>query len=171
MAVTEFEAEIDLGPIANGTLAGGITDLRVEEYDAAGNTKASKIIRTDQDWVITVNWELVGTMLDSPFFTIPGNWIVTAYLEGWGQNAPELELQSDRQKVSVMADKTVVPVGGGVLEPEWHYEETFNIGPVNNPPPGPYKLVITITYEDENGVPGPMAGFLEAEMLQIYKPN
>ncbi len=171
MSVTDFEAELDLGPIATGTLRGGITDLTVEEYDAAGNTKPTKIIRTDQDWVITVDWQLVGTMLDSQFFTIPGYWIVKAYLEGWGQNVPELELTSDRQKVSVMGDKTVVPVGPNVPEPEWHYEEMFNITKTNNLAPGPYKLVITITYEDEQGVPGPMAGFLEAEMLQIYQPK
>jgi len=169
MAVTDFEAEIDLGPIATGTLRGGITGVAIKEDDGTGNFLEDKIIRTDRDWRIEVNWQLVGTMLTSPFFTIPGNWVVTAYLEGWGQATEEKELAGDNSPIPVVPPTTVVPGAPGV-DPEWHYVETISIPNASTPAVGPYKVVITITYQDQNGNPGPMAGFLEAEMLQIYKP-
>lgn len=172
MAITDFESELNLGPITTGTLRGGTTGVTVEEDDGTGVFSPTQVIRTDRDWAITVNWQLVGTMLDSPFFTIPGNWVVKAYLEGWGQNAEEKDLDSDNVTVPVVPPTTRVPGVPGVSDPEWQYEETFTILRANNPRPGPYRLAITITYEDAAGNPGPMAGFLEVgDMVQLYKPG
>jgi hypothetical protein len=119
-----------------------------------------------------VQWQLVGTLLGSPFFTIPGKWVVRGYLEGWGQVAEELDLDGDSGGTLVVPPTSIVPVGPGVPDPEWHYEEAITIRFNNNPRPGPYRLAITITYEDAAGNPGPMAGFLEiGDMVQLYKPG
>lgn len=174
MARTDFETELNLGALATGTLSGGITELTVKEKIASGYL-SNQIIRNDHDWQIKVNWELVGSMLDSPFFTIPGRWIVKAYLEGWGVDADDKDLNSDSTSgITVDPAQTVVTVGSlGVDDPpetEWQYDETITIRAGDNPDPGTYKLAVTITYEDEFGNPGPMAGFIEfGDMIQIYK--
>lgn len=169
-----FEHELNLGTL-KGTLRGGITDITVKELAVGGTT--SQIIRNDHDWQITINWELVGTMLDSPFFTIPGNWILKAYLEGWGESANEKDLKGDTVGgIPVMTAKNVVPAGsigaGNPLETEWHYTETFTIKSAQNPSLGMYRLAVAITYEDDKHNPGPIAGFIEvSDMVQIYKPK
>jgi hypothetical protein len=175
MARTDFETELNLGALATGTLSGGITELTVTERVASGY-QPNQIIRYDHDWQIKVKWELVGSMLDSPFFTIPGKWIVKAYLEGWGVDADDKDLNSDSTSgVTVVPAQTVVPAGfnNGIDDPpetEWQYVETFTIRAADNPDPGTYKLAVAITYEDEDGNPGPMAGFIEfGDMIQIYE--
>ena len=176
MAVTDFESELNLGTLV-GTLRGGITSVTIKEKDAGATFQPSQIIRTDRDWQITLNWELVGTMLDSMFFTIPGNFVINAYLEGLGQNADEKDLSGDTAGgISVIGSKTVVPAGslaGGLpVETEWKYSETITIrSTAALLKPGAYKLAVTLTYEVAPGTPGPIAGFIEIkDMVQIYKP-
>ena len=174
MARTNFETELNLGSLATGTLTGGITELSVKELLPAGYT-SNQIIRKDHDWQIKVSWELDGTMLDSPFFTIPGKWVLKAYLEGWGEQAAERDLVGDTvDGIAVVPAPEIVPAGSlGPADPpetEWRYAETFTIKAVKNPDPGPYRLAVTITYEDDKGKPGPMAGFIEFRgMIQIYE--
>jgi hypothetical protein len=177
MARTAFETELNLGTLAKGTLSGGITEVSVKEMLPAGPL-SNQILQKNHDWQIQVNWELVGTMLDSPFFTIPGNWVLKAYLEGWGEEADELDLPGDTAKgIPVVPAMKVVPIGTiekvgepPIPETEWRYVETFTIKANDNPDPGPYRLAVTITYVDDKGVPGPMAGFIEFKgMVQIYE--
>lgn len=170
----DFEAELDLSGLKIGTLSGGITQVTVMEKDAAGLYKHNHIIRTDRDWQITVKWELRGTMLDSQFFTIPGKWVVKAYLEGWGGGA-EMECHGDSNEILVVPAPIVATAASEgpetPPETEWRYEETFTF-PVGSTKPGPYRLAVTITYIDKNGNPGPMAGFIEIkDMVQIYEPG
>jgi hypothetical protein len=172
MAVKDFETELNLAGLT-GTLRGGITKVTVDEKDDTGVFKPNQIIRTDHDWRITVDWQLVGTLLASTFFTIPGKWVVTAYLEGWGKNADEKELSSDVAGIVVDPPMITVPANPPAIpEPEWRYSATFSIPKANTLKAGPYRLAVTITYQDENGKPGPMAGFIEiADMVQIYVPG
>lgn len=168
-----FEHELNLVAL-QGSLRGGITDVIVEELVTNGT---SQIIRLDSDWKVTVKWELVGTLLDSTFFTFPGKWILNAYLEGWGEDADELDLMGDTADgLPVMASRKIVEANsiapGVPLETEWHFQETFTIRAADNPDPGLYRLAVAITYRDENDNPGPMAGFIEVpEMVQIYEPK
>lgn len=170
----DFESELDLSGLKIGTLSGGITRVTVMEKDAVGTYQDTHIIRSDRDWQITVKWELRGTMLDSQFFTIPGKWVVKAYLEGWGGGA-EMECKGDTGAISVVPAPTVVIHDsngvGNPLETEWRYVETFTfLAGVTQP--GPYRLAVTITYLDKNGNPGPMAGFVEIrDMVQVYEPG
>jgi hypothetical protein len=168
-----FEHELNLVAL-QGSLRGGITDVIVEELVTNGT---NQIIRFDSDWKVTVKWELVGTLLDSTFFTFPGKWILNAYLEGWGEDADELDLMGDTANgLPVMTSRTVVLANsiapGDPPETEWHFQETFTIHAADNPDPGLYRLAVAITYRDEKDDPGPMAGFIEIpEMVQIYEPK
>lgn len=170
-----FETELDLGLLRTGTLAGGITDALIMEKDTSGNFKESHIIRTDRDWQISINWALRGTMLDSPFLDVPGTWVLKAYLEGWGKESEEIDREGDTVGgIKVEPAQTIVPAGailpGDPPETEWQYAETFTFR-AGKVLPGTYKMALTINYIDENGNPGPMAGFIELkDMVQIYKP-
>lgn len=175
MATKDFETELDLGLLKIGTIAGGITDVLLEENVGLGNYTESHIIRTDHDWRITINWALRGTLLDSKFLYIPGKWNLKTYLEGWGKDAEELDQDSDHGGIEVTPAQTVVKAGSHGLddpkETEWQYVETFTFA-AKAVKPGTYKLAVTITYRDENNIPGPMAGFIEiADMVQIYDPG
>jgi hypothetical protein len=156
--------DFKIGAIQTGTIEGGITALQV--LDKYG--KVANVLSTDDDWTIIVNWELVGTMLDSPFLDIPGNWVVNAYLEGWGKDADEMDLE-DNGDVSVMGDMTVVPTGTGIQhDTKWQYKKEIMIPKVNNPKAGTYKLAVTITYSEGSTTgktTGTMAGFIEHDSM------
>jgi hypothetical protein len=171
----DFISKINLGTLATGTLAGGITSIRVSEEDPPGSHKDNQIIRHDRNWSIILDFELVGTVLDSPFFTIPGNWIVNGYLEGWGVDAKDMDLKSAHGDTGFPVtgpQRAVDPARtGGPPETKWGYVEFINVS-AGSVEPGTYKLAVTLTYKDENGNPGPMAGFVEFPgMIQIYEPG
>ncbi len=175
MPTKDFETELDLGLLKTGTIAGGITNVLLEEKDANGIYNHSHIIRTDHDWRINVSWALRGTLLDSRFLDIPGKWVLKTYLEGWGKDAEEIDRDGDHGGIEVTPAQTVVKAGSlgmnDPLETEWQYMETFTFAP-KAVKPGAYRLAVAITYRDENDVPGPMAGFIEVEdMIQIYDPG
>lgn len=160
----DFLSTIDLKSLipADPTkaLTGGITSVTVEEADDSGAFQANTIIRTDRDWQITLKWALQGSLLNSKFFEFPGTWVVNAFLEAWGANAKDQDLP----EVSMTVDQDPQPS-------PWEYTATIGVkkGTVV---PGAYRLAVTLTYKDENGDPGPMAGFIEVPgMIQIYKPS
>lgn len=160
----DFLATIDLKSLIPSdpakALSGGITSVLVEEADESGKFLENSIIRTDREWRITLNWALTGSLLNSSFFEFPGTWVVKAFLEAWGENAKD----HDIPEVSQLVDRDIDPS-------PWEYTATMSIakGTIE---PGAYRLAVTLTYKDENGDPGPMAGFIEVPgMIQIYKPS
>jgi hypothetical protein len=167
-----FETEFTIGI---GTLSGGITGITVKEKDVRGIFQNSLIIRADREWQITLNWMLKGTMLDQRWLDIQGNWVLKAYLEGFGR-ASEIDRRGDSARgIEVDPAPVVVKVGSlGPNDPpetEWRYTETFTF-PAGAIREGTYKLALTVTYVDDAGIPGPMAGFIEyRDMLQIYNPG
>ena len=168
-----FETEFTIGI---GTLAGGIAGVTVKEKDALGHFQDTLIIRTDHDWQITMNWSLKGTMLDQRWLDIQGKWLLKAYLEGWGKDAEEIDREGDTVG-GIEVDPAPTIVKAGSLAPndppetQWQYAETFTF-PAGTIKPGTYKLALTVTYVDDSGIPGPMAGFIEyPDMLQIYHPG
>jgi len=162
------ETQLDLTAITTGTLIGAVQPLEIEEKDAAGAwIPTNSIMRTDRDWRVTVKWYLEGSMLGSMFFTIPGTWEVTGYLEAWGQLNVDQDLPGDSGAISVVPPPAI---SGSGASTRWEYTETITITAANNPPPGPYYLAVAVTYRDAAGNPGPMAGFQDGNMLQIYQP-
>jgi hypothetical protein len=173
----DFETELDLGLLKTGTIAGGITDVLLEEDQGGGNYKHSHIIRTDRSWRVNINWELRGTLLDSKFLEIPGKWLLTVYLEGWGKQADEIDVAGDSGGVEVKPAPKVVKAGSLSLAPldppetVWQYTEQFSFAP-GAIKTGNYKLAVAITYVDDDGIPGPMAGFIDlGGMVQVYNPG
>lgn len=170
--------KLNLGPIGTGTLEGQITGLSILEDDGVGNFTENTVIRTDRKWKIELKWELAGTMLNLPasgFLTIPGIWVVKGYLEGWGSNALDKDLKGDKTTgISVMIDKKVEKRAATLTTPAataWLYTETISVAAAAIKE-GPYKLAMTVTYENPAGTPGPMAGFVEFKnMIQLYEPS
>jgi hypothetical protein len=163
MAREDFKTNIALASLT-GTIAGGITDIQV--LDKSG--KETNVLSTKDDWSIKVNWELVGTLLDSPILNFKGDWVVNAYLEGWGKGADEMDLENNGD-VSVMGDKTEVSPGTGTPpDTEWQYEKEIKVPKANNPKAGAYKLAVTITYSEgatTGKTAGTMAGFIEHDSM------
>jgi hypothetical protein len=187
----DLKALINIGQVGTGTLEGRITDLRVQEFvlnEVTGKMEFmdNTVIRTDAKWQIVLEWELAGTALDPGILALKGAWVARAYLEGWGKNADEVDLDGDTGNIKLMDHKPDKDINGNVLpeksrtgsdETAWLYKETITINPTPVPPKtplnvGPYKLAITVTYVDDNSDPGPMAGFYELpQMIQIYQPK
>lgn len=160
----QFETELAIGI---GTLTGGIRAIKVQEKDAQGSYKDSLIIRNDREWKVTIDWALMGDMLDVHWLDIRGNWLLKVYLEGMGVEAQESDHKGDTAKIQVEP-----PQATGVLgvppQTAWLYTETFTFKP-KTVKPGTYRLSAAITFEHDPGKPGPMAGFIEfGNMIQIY---
>lgn len=165
----EFKTAIKLGTIATGTIEGGISS--VEVLDSSSNDV--NVISKDDIGTckVHVSWGLKGTLLDSVFLNIPGDWVVKAYIEGWGDKAQELDLDSDNGKISVMGARDVVKGDSAAgTETQWNYKETITLPSTLEV--GMYKLAVSINYVHPSGDPGQMAGFIEHDsMLQIFEPN
>lgn len=166
--MANFETELAIGI---GTLTGGIKSITVKEKNEKGEFNESLIIRKDRGWQVTVNWALRGGMLDVHWLDIRGKWILNAFLEGWGKNADESDHNGDTANGILVEPPLTVAQVGTPPETEWQYTETFTFAP-NSVKTGAYKLVVAITYEHDQGKPGPMAGFIEfPNMIQIYDPG
>lgn len=134
----------------------GSIQAAIMEY---GGVKPTTIIRTDTDWAIRISWSLHGVL--SPL--ICGDWCIHAFFESMGPG-PELKLPDDKGEILIPLD----PCG------DCNYQYDFYIpkGKVGVEHCGiPYKLVVSLTYYDSCGRPGPMAGFVELPMLQFYNPG
>lgn len=154
-------------------LSGGITSVIVEEADENGiNFQESSIIRSDRNWRVTLEWRLDGTLLTSRHFNFTGTWHVQAFLEAFGEDKPNTQGEKrDYDLKEVTTDVRKKDASGADAATPWDYIESLvvNAGGVN---PGLYRLAVALTYTDENGDPGPMAGFIEVPgMVQVYTPK
>lgn len=172
----DYLAEINNQIIpANPAIAlnGGITAITIEEFDETGaNPAESSIIRTDRKWQVKLEWRLDGTLLTSPHWNFTGTWHVQAFLEAFGEDKPAGSGEKrDYDLKEVTTDVRKKDASGADAATPWDYTAMTEIdaGKVN---PGLYRLAVALTYTDENGDPGPMAGFVEVPgMIQIYKPS
>jgi hypothetical protein len=154
-----FESSLSIYPVFEGDITGaGVQELKdsgpPEIWEMTTN------VRTDQDWRVEVGWYLEGSLLSSAFFTFVGEWIVSVRLESMGtggeHNLPEVRVSVD-DCTSPSPDRR-------------EYTATIPVlaGSPGAPQADVYKVVTVITYEDPDGNPGPIAGFLEGGLLQIY---
>jgi hypothetical protein len=116
------------------------------------------IIRTNQAWAVQVNWQTTGLATGM----ISGTWHLHAYLESLGPG-DDLNL-IDPNDLNIPLTPGSSPV---------NYSARLDV-PANTvvaPHSGTlYKLVVTLTYVEPGGNPGPMAGFVEGPVLQFYNP-
>ena len=124
-----------------------------------GGTAPTNIIRIDQDWHVHLHWALEGSLRSM----ICGTWCLHLHLESIGKGV-ELSLPDPGPEIKVPLD----PCGNG----HYNYDFVVKAGTVKPEHCStPFKLVSTITYENECGLPGPMAGFVEGSILQFYDPG
>ncbi len=127
-----------------------------------GGLSPTNIIRIDQDWGVLVKWRTSGALTRM----ICGTWCLNVCLESIG---PGEELSLPLKPVKVELDpcsakgkpltcnyKCYIEIPRGCVKPR-HCST-------------PYKIVTTLTYLEPCGTPGPLAGFVEGQILQFYEP-
>ena len=140
----------------NPHLTGRIKSVVVKE-EGEKAVEPSHVIRIDTDWSVHVEWELVGHLTK----LISGKWCLSVLLESIGPG-PELKLPANAHDIPLN------PCGDG------QYKYWFRIDKGTVPAQAcstPYKLVVAITYYNECGKPGPIAGFYEGPIVQFYDPH
>jgi hypothetical protein len=148
----EYEGKFEVS--GSPKLLAGYIGAEVREV---GGVDPTTIIRFDQDWVVTMEWGLQGSLKSM----ICGEWCLNVDLESIG---PGEEMELPTQELHVKLDpcgtgkyKKDIRIPAGTVKPE-HCST-------------PYKLVATVTYLNACGRPGPMAGFVEGPIVQFYDPG
>jgi hypothetical protein len=127
-----------------------VTNFAAKVQEVGGPAEPQTVLRLGTPWQIEAEWEVIGTACAS----IHGNWIISGYLESIGE-AAEFNL----------GEATVTMSGCG------DHEVTLLIPGATVTEPGPYKLVTTLTAEDEASPPHlhAMAGYMEGPILQFFQ--
>jgi hypothetical protein len=159
-----LESSIEIQGLEDPLLQGAIVAATVSEI---GGVSPTSIIRTDQAWDVTVDWNLEGSLLGTSFFNFLGEWVVSLFLESMGPTT-EYALPTTGTGVRVSVGTFTLPDPND----DTHRDYTATI-PVSadTVDPGVYKMVVAITYESSPGTPGPIAGFHEGGMFQFYTPS
>lgn len=159
------EFEIEFTPYLQGTIGALVSEV---------GEAPSRILDINDDWYVDCDWTLSGPLRRF----ICGTWSVDVYMESIGEG-PEFELPDEE-----VEDIPLQPSADG------HYSARFNVpakfiqthledwreeraehgergGELETDIV--YKMVVTVTYKDPMGRPGPIAGFVEYPMLQFYQ--
>ena len=114
------------------------------------------VIRADQEWAVRVRFDTSGDLSE----VLTGTWHVGVFIESIGPG-PEAEI--------ALLHTPLTPAAGTV-----HYSVDAIIPANSIAVPDhqtrPFKLVTTVSYIQPDGNPGPMAGFLEGPIVQLYNP-
>ena len=160
----EGEFEVEFLPYLKGTIGALVSEV---------NEEPSRIIDINDPWYVDVDWSLKGPLQRF----VCGTWGVDVYMESIGRG-PEFELP-DEDFEYIPLDPTGsgeyhrrinVPAGFIKTHVESWKEEHMEggHGPGERETDIVYKMVVTVTYRDLGGRPGPIAGFVEYPMLQFY---
>jgi len=115
------------------------------------SSSPTNIFDTNKDWSARVQWQATIHMSG-------GTWRVSLHLASLVPGA----------NLALTGAALTVPVVPGPGPVSYSEETKIAAGTV---PAGTYRLVILIDYIDENGKPGPIAGFIEGPILQFYDPH
>jgi len=150
--MTKGSFEVSGAPnLLNGYISADVYEI--------GGVSPSNIIRIDEDWRVHLEWALEGTLKSM----ICGTWCIHLHLESIGKG-PELDLPDPGPEIQVPLN----PCGNG----KYSYDFVVKAGTIKPEHCStPFKLVSTVVYENECGLPGPMAGFVEGSVLQFYDPG
>lgn len=121
-----------------------------------GGAPPSTIIRTDQFWAVNVHWVTTGLATGM----ICGNWQLHCYLEKNG-SGHEYDLGDP--------DDHIIPMTPGPSPVHYFYPIDVPAGMIVSP--GLYKLIVSLTYIEPTGSPGPMSAYDEDSMIQFYAPK
>jgi len=141
----------------------GTISATVHEHTGSGDQPAppTTIIRTNNPWAVNVRWQTTGLATGM----IDGEWHLHVFLESIGPGA-DLTLTDPPDHI-IPLTPGVSPVNYAV-----HFDvrsmEDMN---VSIPAAGRlYKMVVSLTYIEPTGSPGPMAAFVDGPVLQFYRP-
>lgn len=130
----------------------GLSGLTANEIFEPG-VKPTTVLRRDKPWYIHVEWDTEGLL--TPM--IGGKWDFHAYLESMGPG-PEVKLTDPADhEIELHPDNSPV-----------HYHHNLDVAANTVTEDGPYKLVVTVTYINMIGKPGPLAGYWEGPILQFH---
>ena len=140
------------------------TDFETPDLDLKGKISAvvhehggvapTRIIRTDTDWAVHIDWEVTGSAVPM----IAGTWHLHVRMESMGTG----------DEYSFFDNKCNLSLNGGN-----NYSCHFDVaaGEVEAEHDGtPYRLVVTLTYRTPAGTPGPIAAYYDAGIFQFYNP-
>jgi hypothetical protein len=142
----------------------GTINATVHEHTGAGDPPSPPItiIRSNNPWAVNVNWQTSGIANGM----ITGDWHLHVYLESIGPG-------DDLDLIDPAPGDHIKPLVPGVLS---NYFVHFDVRSMQDlgvaiPLAGRlYKLVVSLTYLEPTGSPGPMAAFVEGPTLQFYNP-
>ena len=114
------------------------------------------VIRADQEWAVRVRFDTSGDLSE----VLTGTWHVGVFIESIG---PGLEAEI------ALLHTPLTPAAGTV---NYSVDAIIPANSITVPDHQtmPFKLVTTVSYIQPDGKPGPMAGFLEGPIVQLYNP-
>jgi hypothetical protein len=142
----EFEVEWGVPP---SVLTGSIGAEASEPGEPA-----TRIFDINDLVEVACEWTLTGSMARC----VCGEWQCDLYLESMGKGH-EFEIEGCTIPLDPAGSGTydcVIPIQPGTIHPA--QDETDIL----------YKLVVSLTYKDPGGRPGPIAGFVELPLVQFY---
>lgn len=158
--------EVEFLPYLKGTIEAAVYEV---------GEAPTRILDIHDDWAVDVNWALTGPLQRF----VCGTWGVDVYMESIGKG-PEFELPDEKfEDIPLQPNPTGqyhvhIPVPADFIKT---HLETFNeelkehgeLKERERETDIVYKMVVTVTYRDPMGRPGPIAGFVEMPMLQFYE--
>jgi len=128
-----------------------------ELFEVAGVTPPTNVISASQAFGVHMKWQLCGFLAKY----LPGNWRVVLLMEKMGPGyEPDVPHGGD-----VVALSAGVPCATAPNCMCWEHDISVAAGAVR---PGTYHAVVSLTWEPAPGTPGPIAGFADLGMLQVY---
>jgi hypothetical protein len=124
----------------------------------AADGSPATIIRTTEPGTISVDWEIYGAAVPA----LEGNWIVTAYFEAIG---PGVDQEISQKSVAVKSG-----IYSAIPYPHFSYKLDLPI-PIGISSSSIYKPVGTVTFQLPDGTTGPIAGYDEGPLVQLYNPG
>jgi hypothetical protein len=116
------------------------------------------ILYTNTPWTIHVDWQTNGP---ANIFMV-GDFHLHAYLESLGPATPDLDLYG--------ADVALTPSAAPVISYLVHIPVAASTVTADHSGKL-YKLVVSMTYRNILGAPGPIAAYAEGPILQFFNPS
>jgi hypothetical protein len=133
-----------------------VSDFSAVVHEHTTPRDPATVIRTDQEWAVRVSFKTSGDLSE----VLTGTWHIGVFIESIG---PGQELEVARLHVPLAPAAGIVSYSADAIIPA-------NTLSVPDHQTRPFKLVTTVSYIQPDGNPGPMAGYLEGPIIQMYNP-
>jgi hypothetical protein len=160
-----IEVPVPLAPVPPGAYDGTM-DAHTFEAPELGLPVTSKLIRNDENWGVTVEWEMHGVL--AAF--LDGEFHLRVYYDSIGPGADGMLPPLPAGDVLVNALSGVLTFPAGV--PTRNYTQNIAVLP-GGVPAGTYKLVVLLQLWSCCPTPHkyPIAGMVELRVIDIFEPG